>query len=242
MRFDNRFDDGQPQPGPAALLLARDIGTVRALENVGQMLWGDPGAGVCHHQLHLGRSGARQQRHLSAGIRVTQRIADQVAQRADHVLRVNADVRQALVDADVQHDALLFGRVLVGVGDPSEQRLRRDELPVEVQLARVGQGERVQVLHEMPQQLNFVVHHGEALGRRLEHLVAQGLHVTGNDCQRRAQIVGDIGCHLAAQLGGARQVGTHMVELVREHPQLIARAHGHALLQVAGGDFAGSGR
>ena len=65
--------------------------------------------------------------------------------------------------------------------------------------------------------------------------------ITGDHRQRGAQVVGDIGGHLLAQPGGARQVGAHTVELAGQPAQLIARAHRHLLRQVAAGDPLGGG-
>ena len=93
----------------------------------------------------------------------------------------------------------------------------------------------------MQQQPGLIIHRCEALGGRLQHPVAERLQVAGDHGQGGAQVVGDIGGHLAAELDGAGQIGAHVVELPGEHPQLVARAHRHALVQVAAGDALGSG-
>ena len=103
------------------------------------------------------------------------------------------------------------------------------------QLAGVGQREGAQIVDQALELLGFVVHRLEAGRGRLEHAVAQRLDVAGDDGQRRAQVVGDVGGHLAAQLVGAGQVGAHLVEGLRQRAQLVGRTHRDLLLQLTSG-------
>lgn len=73
------------------------------------------------------------------------------------MLHVHAHVRQPFIHTHVQRHILLFGCVLVGAGNPFEQRLRRHGLAGELQLARVSERQCVQVFDEVLQQLNLVV-------------------------------------------------------------------------------------
>ena len=150
-----------------------------------------------------------------------------------HPFGVYRDVGQRLLDLDGEGDALLGGGVLVGGGDALDQLAGGDGPAVQAQFARVGQGQGMEVVHQVQEELRLAVEDGEALRGRLKHLIMQRFQVAGEHGQRRAEIMGDIGGHLAAQLGGPFQVGAHAVKLGGERPQLVAGAHRHPPPQVA---------
>jgi hypothetical protein len=51
--------------------------------------------------------------------------------------------------------------------------------------------------------------------------------------------MGDVGGHLAAEVAGAGEVGTHLVEGGCQLAQLVPRAHRNRLIEISGGDRPG---
>jgi len=83
--------------------------------------------------------------------------------------------------------------------------------------------------------LRFIVHDFEPLRAGGEQPFAQRGQIPHHDRQRRAQLVGDVSRHLAAQEISACQVSAHLVERGGHLPDLVAAAHRNLLLQVAAG-------
>ncbi len=128
-----------------------------------------------------------------------------------------------------QCDFLLGSQLVVGFRHPFEQGQRRHRLPVESQFPGIRLGKRPQILHQPLEMLDFGMDGVETFGRRFEHAIAHGFHVTADDRQRAAQVVGDVGGHLAAGQVETVEVGAHLVEGSRQFPQFIAGFYrGHA--------------
>ena len=130
---------------------------------------------------------------------------------------------------------MLLRLVLEGGRRLLEQPFYRQILPVEGQLAGFGAGQRAQVFDHALQAFDFRVDGLQALRGGGQHAVAHRFDVPGDHRQRRAQVVGDVGGHLAAHLVGARQLAAHLVEGLAQLANFIPRTHRHLLLQVAAG-------
>ncbi len=134
---------------------------------------------------------------------------------------------------DRQGDVALFGLVAERGRGQVDQLTRVHVLTMKRQFARISQGEHAQVFHQTLQTLGLVVHDLETLWVGFGQPVAQRDQVTHHHRQWRAQLVGDIGRHLAAQDIGAGQAGVHRVERRRHLADLVLAAYRYLLLQIA---------
>ena len=85
----------------------------------------------------------------------------------------------------------------------------------------------------MAEVLGFLVDRLKGGRHRREIAISQSFGVSLDDGERRAQVVGDVGRHLAASLVNTRQLGAHLVERRSQLSQFVLGANGDLLLQVA---------
>ena len=91
--FDQRAGDGQPQPR-RAVVDARLVAAIEALEDVGQIGRRDAGAVIGYRQDDARPGHGRGQLNVTAVGRVAQRIADQVADHLTEPVGVDGDGRR----------------------------------------------------------------------------------------------------------------------------------------------------
>ncbi len=236
MVLDDGLDDGQPQPRPTVLSVASVVAAEEAVEHLRQVLRSDALAAVAHNDLGRAVAAADAHQDIAAGRRVAQRIGQQVLHRLANAVGVHIDHRRRAQQFHAQGDAL---------GRRQRRKARRavlyqppqvGRLPVERQLARLGQSQLVQVAHQ-PRQVVGLVEQTRHLGL-VEGVdaVEDGLQVAAQDVERIAQFVGHVGQQLPPQRLGLLQLPGHVVERLRHSPQLPAAAHPHPVGQIAGGN------
>lgn len=104
MYFDQGFGNSQTQARLPVPLLARFIGPVEAVEDIGQIFGRNAAAGIVHLQRHFGFTGAGRQDDLSSSRGVTQSIVDQIAQNLSHTIWVRRNGGQVTTGLDDERD------------------------------------------------------------------------------------------------------------------------------------------
>ena len=97
----------------------------------------------------------------------------------------------------------------------------------------LGQGELVEVLHDLGEVDRLGVERGQGLGVGLAQSVLDGLDLADEDRERGPQLVGDIGEPLLLAFLVAAQLPGQGVELPGQKPQLVARGDLDAGLEAA---------
>ena len=145
----------------------------------------------------------------------------------------------------------------VGVGDDAERRAgcpRRSMLPwtrlpsgrttrsttsssvelagLQAELAGLGEGELLEVVHEVLQRQRLLVDRVDDRRGRREQAVLQRLEVAADVGERRAQLVGHVVDHPPAQLLDALEAVGHGVEGAPELADLVARRDAGAAAEV----------
>ena len=192
MDLHNGFRQRQPQPDARRIL--RKAAAVESLEQMGQVLRVDAGAGVHHPDAHKVGKAAALYRHGVPGAGVVQRILDQVAHGLAHPHPVTAQAHPLLC-RDGQLLLLLPGAAGKGPGSLLQQTLQILFRFFQLYSPRIQPGELEQTLHQLfhPVQLLF--------GKfgQLPHIfcvIRSGLQKTVVDIQsgqRRLELVRDIG-------------------------------------------------
>src|SRR5262249_40602017 len=83
VRFDNLLDEAEPQPASFDLRVDYILATIKGLENVADITWGNAASPVIDCNAHVYRCGPRPDFDPTAGTTVFQRIVDQVLKRSD---------------------------------------------------------------------------------------------------------------------------------------------------------------
>src|SRR5579875_4148511 len=81
MLLHDGLDDRQPQPAAAVVRVGRAPAAMKAIEDPGDLVGRDPGAGVRYLDDHRVGKHSQTDRDLPAGGRISQRIAEQIGHR-----------------------------------------------------------------------------------------------------------------------------------------------------------------
>ena len=181
--------------------LADPRGTVVALEQAGQFLRRDAGTGVVHGDAHAPTVLRQRDADLAAGRRVAQRVVHQLVDQALDQRDVGAHLRQRsrARTGQAQLAAFGFGRVLLQ--QVLHQLGRRQRLGVGAHVLGFQPCQVEQVHHQARQALALARRGLQVVARlgRRQPLVLQQqqLEVALQRCQRRAQVVRQVGQQLA---------------------------------------------
>ena len=242
MGLDQLLSDGQPQPrlpvGPRAGLVA----TPEALEDIGQICRGDARPRVGHPDLHSAVHPPDGHGDPTSSRGVAQSVDQQIAQHLLQPVGIRLHGRQSGGQVRDQFDPLLRRLGTEVACGPLDQLLHLGRLFLDGQLPRLNQGQFPQIFHQTGEEHTLLVDGGDILGRGREDAIQQSLQVALNDAERGAQLVGDVGHHVAAQLLRPGQALGHGVEGMPHLPEFVLRPHLDPLAQVADGDPPGSGR
>ena len=107
---------------------------------------------------------------------------------------------------------------------------------VDRQLARVGDGERVEALDEAREPLGLEAGRADALGRGRERAALDQLERAEHGRDGRPQVVRHVGRHPLPERGRLGEPGAHRVEGVGERADLVVASDVNRPAQLAGGD------
>ena len=220
--FGDVLDDRQPEAGAAEALRPRRVGAIEALEHVRQVALGDPRAVVGDRQRHgVALARAPSSSRVAPGPGVLDRVLHQVAHhRGGHAVGERRPGRP--VGVERRAHPVLLGQPLQ-VGDRDGGRLG--------QVAARGRGQargRLQLGQEQDVRDQRLQPLGLARGPRDEVAPRLRVHLGSSSAsssaaqpgQRRAQLVGDVGDELGAQL----LVGDRLALVGQEHQRLARLA------------------
>ena len=223
--------DRESQAGAAGLACSRRIGAVEALEDVREVLGRNAGAGVAHLDGDVGFRGPRPNADLAAGGSMGDRVVEKDAQDLRDPFRVRP--RRGRF-ARLEHEAHVrlpgprgdrAGRAPNGVVDG-------DLREVEPQPSGFGERQLLEILDQARKQHRLFMEgvEGGAIGGH--EPVLKALDLAAEVRQRRAELVGDVGDHPAAQHLPALEGSGERIEGVRELADLVPRPDRDALRQV----------
>ena len=224
MRLDDGSRDREPDAGAAVLARARGVGPVEAFEEAGQVLGGDPDAGVGH--LHLDRAVVSMRRHRDcppAGVNA-HGVVHQVEEHLVHALgdrhrpvggrsgialsttHARPSRATSISDKDLGHERRQRHVSSRSSGSsPDSSRDRSSSCSI-----------------EPAQPLGLRQHHLQRGGVGLFDAVQQVLQVRPDRGDRRLELMGDVRDQVAAALLQVLELRAHPVERVRELPDLVA--------------------
>ena len=119
------------------------------------------------------------------------------------------------------------------------QRGQIGRLQVQRELSGLGLGELVQIVDQVAQVAGLVVEVGDLLFAQRVDVVQNRLQAALQDAERRAQLVGHVGHHVAAQGLAAPQGFAHLVEGGRHLDHLGGAGRLDAAVEIARADVAG---
>lgn len=101
------------------------------------------------------------------------------------------------------------------------------------ELSRFGEGESLQVVHEVGEEASLIQCVVDVFGRGLIDAIHDAFEVALNDVERRAEFVRDVGGEVAALLRGAFEFADHLVEAFDEIAEHIGFILRHARREIA---------
>ncbi len=156
------------------------------------------------------------------------RVVDEVEQDLVHALAVGREGREIERDVVADLDAAPRHRD-VDLGDQVvHQRLERQLLDPERDLAGLEPRELQQLIHEPSEPLDLGQHHAERRGVGFLHAVEEVLQVRADRRDRRLELVGDVGHEVAAALLEMLELSPHPIERDGEPADLVAALRVHA--------------
>ena len=170
---------------------------------------------------------------------MAQRVGDQVGDDLADTLGIGINRPQAGVQVQLQDLVLALGLEVKAGDDAAQQIGQVGRLTLQLQLASLGLGQGAQIIHQPRQHKRLFLQRSEGIWRRFEHAIQQGLQVTADDRQRRAQFVGDIGHHVAPQHLLPCYRSGHLVKCLAQLADLVLAVHLH-LRRLALGQAMGS--
>ncbi len=219
-RFDDPGRDRQAETGPAT---RRALGSVEALEEMGQVLGSDPGSVILDDEGRAGAVGPDLDADPSARRAVPDRVVDQDHDQLAQPGWVAGDDRGLRIDLDP--DAAIRGRLAQGGGAVGGHVAEVERHALQLDRARIGPGEEQEVLDDRGHVGHFVVDVLERRADRLDALRAVAQEVVDaapDDRQRRPQLVACVGREFAL----APQRGPLVGQRFADRNQGAARIHG----------------
>ena len=221
MGLGQRPDDGQSDPRAPAPTVTGGIGAVEALEDVRQMLSGNPLAVVDNGEHHLGADAGGGEPDVTPGGRMPQRVVEQVAQHLVQPLPVRP--QPAGVTFGVELDAL-------GGIEVRDRGAHRFHEITRVHPSRrdgggafLGLGQSGSVGREPHQPSGLLAQHRDGLGVKGFHPVLDGFQICLKHRHRCADLVGEIteqltagGLHRLEAFGHPVESDCQIVEFVAQ--------------------------
>ena len=155
VQSDRPASDGQSETGSAGGLRTALVDAVEALENIGPMFGGNPGTVVLDlHQRALCGATFYANRDFSAGLRILNRIRDQVDQGLLErgLVQLHVQFGLALKDQRLQ---LLFGQYVQAIDNVQRDFLETDQVEIQRKLRRFCSRQNQQVIQQARQSIDF---------------------------------------------------------------------------------------
>ncbi len=146
------------------------------------MLGRNTSAAVVHVDAHHPTRAPRAQADRPAARRVGQRIRQQVPKYLPDTLPIGLDQRQVVLGADLYVDLLLVGARLHRLSGRREHRVGVERLALERELARLGQRQVLQIIHELAEQHRLFVQRVDHFWPRFGYAIAHRFEIAAQVC------------------------------------------------------------